>query len=212
MKHTCIIPVVILVVVMFAGCAHDQERIRPAEELFQEAAELAAKGNVEKATDAFMEVRTYYPGHELARKALLSLGDLNYDNGFYDFALRYYEEFRLLFPTDLEAPYALFKIGMCHYQQLTTVDRDQSQTVKTIETFETFLSTYPESPYADEARARLADAQKLLAQHYIYIGKFYLKKKKYEAACRRFQYVRDQYPGLDLDDELDELIQEACVR
>ena len=50
----------------------------------------------------------------------------------------------------------------------------------------------------------------MLAKHYVYIGKFYLKKKEYGAACKRFQYVREHYPNVPLDDDLDELISRSC--
>ncbi|MDT8273009.1 MAG: outer membrane protein assembly factor BamD [Desulfomonilia bacterium] len=209
MKHMLIIAGLFLVA-LCAGCAHDRDAVRPAEELFQTATDLAAQGRVEKATDAFMEVRTYHPGHELARQALLSLGDLHYDNELYDEALRYYGEYRLLFPTDPGAPYSLFRIGMCHFQQRLSFDRDQSQTVKAIETFDTFLAAYPESPYAGEARERLTDARRLLAEHYLSIGRFYLRNKNPDAACRRFQQLQDQFSGLGLDIEIEQLIRKAC--
>ena len=214
MKQRIIISLIsgLLLAMVCGGCAHDKDAIRPAEEMFQLATDLAERGKVEKATDAFMEVRTYHPGHELAREALLSLGDLHYDNALYDEALRYYGEYRLLFPTDTGAPYSLFRIGMCHFQRRSSFDRDQSQTVKAIETFELFLAAYPESPYAPEARERLFDARKLLAEHHLSIGRFYLRNKNTDAACRRFQQVREQFSGLGLDSEIEQLILKACPR
>lgn len=193
-----------------SACAHQDTEIRSAQELFQEATELAGKGKVEKAAEKFMEVRTYYPGDELARKSLLATADLYYEEEDYVTALQSYEEFRLLYPTDIEAGYSLQRIAMSHFKQIGTLDRDQTETVRTIQTFETFLSSYPDSPYAEEAKTRLAEAKSILAKHYVYIGKFYLKKKEYEAACNRFQYVREHYPDVPLDDDLDELLSRSC--
>ena len=198
-------------VVIFAyGCAHQEPGIRPAGELFQEATELAEQGKTEKAAEKFMEVRTYYPGDELARKALLATADLHYDEEDYASALQSYEEFRLLYPTDYEAGYCLYRIAMTHFNQIGTFDRDQTETVRSIQTFENFLSSYPDSPHAEDAKVRLAEAKSVLAKHYVYIGKFYLKKKEHGAACKRFQYVREHYPNVPLDDDLDELISRSC--
>lgn len=210
MKNAVSVSLLLALALIVGGCAHDETKIRSARELFQEATELAEKGKVEKAVEKFMEVRTYYPGDELARKALLATADLHYDEEDYASALQSYEEFRLLYPTDFEAGYSLYRIAMAHFNQIGTLDRDQTETVRSIQTFESFLSSYPDSPHAEDAKARLAEAKSVLAKHYVYIGKFYLKKKEYGAACKRFQYVREHYPNVPLDDDLDELISRSC--
>ena len=210
MKNAVSVFLLLVLVLIVGGCAHDETKIRSAQELYQEATELAEKGKVEKAVEKFMEVRTYYPGHELARKALLATADLHYDEEDYASALQSYEEFRLLYPTDFEAGYSLYRIAMAHFNQIATLDRDQTETVRSIQTFENFLLSFPDSPHAEDAKTRLAEAKSVLAKHYVYIGKFYLKKKEYGAACRRFQYVREHYPNVSLDDDLDELISRSC--
>ncbi len=210
MKTVRICFLVVFALVFVAGCAHEKPQTRPAQEIYDEAVGLAKKGKVEKAAETFMEVRTYYPGNELAKKSLLGTADMYFDNELYESALQSYEEFRLLYPTDPEADYSLFRIGMCHFKQMSSFERDQSQTVKAIQTFENFLSAYPKSPYVQEATDNMAASRSVLAKHYVYVGKFYLKKKDYRAACSRFQYVRKEYPDAKLDDNLDSLISKAC--
>jgi outer membrane protein assembly factor BamD len=207
--HTVLFPIA-LFLVFLAGCAHEQPGVRTAQEIFQEASELAQKGKVDQASEKFMEVRTYYPGDDLAKKALMATADLYYNSELYESALQSYEEYRLLYPTDPEASYALYRVGLCHFNQMGDPDRDQTQTVKAIRAFENFLSSFPSSQYAQPARDNLAAARKVLASNYVYIGKFYLKKKDYTGACKRFQYVKSQFPGVQLEDDLDALISRAC--
>jgi outer membrane protein assembly factor BamD len=192
------------------SCAHDTDKIKPAQELYDEATGLAKKGDVEKAAEAFMQVRTYYPGHELARKAIFNTADLYYDQEDYELALKNYEEFRLLYPTDIDAGYCLFRIGMCHYKQMGTLDRDQNETLKAIQSLEAFLKTYPGSPYIINTTDSLKEAKTLLAKHYVYIGKFYLKKGNSKAACSRFQSIKKQFPDTDLGEDIDSLISTSC--
>jgi len=199
-----------LFVTLFLSCAHEEDAIKPAQELFDEGARLAAKGDAEKASETFMQVRTYYPANDLARRALLATGDLYYDKEDYPAALKSYQEFRLLYPTDADAGYGLFRIGMCHYQQMGTLDRDQSETTRAIQSFDAFLKTYPGSPHAEEAARYMKEARIMLARHNVYIGKFYLKKGNARAACNRFQAVKAQYPDADLEDDVDALILKAC--
>lgn len=209
MKKTRTI-IFILILASIIGCAHAPEKELSAQDLFDKATLLASKGKVEEATEAFMKVRTYYPGHELARKALLATADLNYDKELYDKALENYKEYRLLYPTDTDAYYSLYKIGMCYFKQMNSFDRDQSQSLKAARALQDFIDSSPDSPYVSNARDNLAQAKLNIARHDIYVGKFYLKKHKNEAACKRFRYVKLQYPGLGLDEELDKLIAKAC--
>ena len=46
------------------------------------------------------------------------------------------------------------------------------------------------SPYKKDATNGLKEARTVLAKHYLYIGKFYLKKGNTKAACARFQSVK----------------------
>jgi len=209
MKKVLLFFYIICMIFLVFGCAKTKEEIKPADVLFSEASDLAKKGKVEKAVDAFMQVRTYYPGHELARKSLLATADLYYDQESYEEALKNYEEFRLLYPTNSEAGYCLYRIAMCHYKQMGTYDRDQTETVKAIQSYETFLKSYPNSPYVTDGTAKLKDARKLLATHYISIGKFYMRKNK-PAACNRFQMVKRQFSDLDVGEDIDALIARAC--
>ncbi|HEY9160294.1 MAG TPA: outer membrane protein assembly factor BamD [Desulfomonilia bacterium] len=203
---------ILMIFSIMMGCAHDQEgKAPPADVLYKEAQQFATDGKVEKASEAFMKVRTFYPGNDLAKQSLLDLSDLYYNNKEYVSALSSYQEFRMLYPTDAKSEYCMFKAAMCHFKQILTIDRDQTETVKSIKSFEDFLRMYPDSTYSNEANENLKKSKIVLAKNGIYIGKFYMHRKKWhEAACRRFTEVKAGFPGLGLDEELDKLIKESC--
>lgn len=211
MRWASFIFVSLLIITLGFGCAHKKEAVKTAEQLYTEAADLAKTGKVEKAAEAFMQVRTFYPANDFARKSLLATGDLYFDEKLYEDALKNYNEFRLLYPTDASAGYCLYRIAMCHYEQMSTFDRDQGETSRAIQTYETFLKSYPSSPYAADATIKLKEAKKLLATSSIAIGKFYLKKHDEKAACNRFKTVKRQYPDIAFDEDLDALIAKACT-
>ncbi|HOJ13515.1 MAG TPA: outer membrane protein assembly factor BamD [Deltaproteobacteria bacterium] len=210
MGRTAALIVIVAILACVSGCAHEPEGKRPASELFEEGASLAREGKVEKAAEAFMKVRTYYPSDELARRALLATADLYFDTGDYASALKSYQEYRLLYPTDAQAGYCLFRIGMCHFNQMSTYDRDQTETNRAVTAFESFLAAYPSSPHVEMARACLGEARARLGQNMLSVGRFYLRKGNLEAACARFRAVREKYPEAAPRDELDELVARAC--
>jgi outer membrane protein assembly factor BamD len=195
---------------LLAGCAHGPEAPKTAQELYDEAVRLATKGDVEKAADAFMKVRTYHPSHELARRALLATGDLYYDKKDYESAMKSYQEYRMLYPTDKEAGYCLFRIGMCHFNQMSEHDRDQGETVRAVSSFDSFLRTYPGSPHVEKARECLKEARKRLAQNMLIVGRFYLRKGNLQAACARFRVVGEHYGDVVSADELEALVSSSC--
>jgi outer membrane protein assembly factor BamD len=203
--------VMLLVFSIVSGCAHAPDKELPADVLYKEAQEYAKGGRVEKASEAYMKVRTFYPGNDLAKQSLLELSDLYYKNEEYVSALNSYQEFRMLYPTDAKSEYCMFKSAMCHFRQILTIDRDQTETVKSIKSFEDFLRMYPNSTYTNEANENLKKSKIILAQNGIYIGNFYMTRKKWhEAACKRFNEVKKGFPGLGLDEQLDKLIEQSC--
>ena len=72
MKNPLLVCLVSVLLLSAWGCAHEQLEPRSAQELFQEAVELAEKNKVEEAAEKYLEVRTCYrtrarqegaPGH-----------------------------------------------------------------------------------------------------------------------------------------------------
>ena len=52
-----------------------------------------------------------------------------------------------------------------------------------------FISRYPNSKYAKDARQRMVAIKNTLAKHELMIGKFYFKKKAYIAAINRAETI-----------------------
>ncbi|MCD6569355.1 MAG: outer membrane protein assembly factor BamD [Deltaproteobacteria bacterium] len=201
---------VLILIFVLTGCAHKIAQEKSPQDLFNEAKALSSKGRMEKAIDTFMKVRTIYPAHELAKKALLAIADIYFDHKEYEAALENYKEFMLLYPTDPDVCYSLYRMAMCHFKQMSTFDRDQTETAKAINTFKELVVKYPNSPYAEDASSRLKEAELVMAKHYIYVGKFYLKKHYYKAACNRFREVQARWPDVVKAEEINELIAKAC--
>ena len=105
-----------------------------------------------------------------------------------------------------EVPYTIYQLGMCHYNQLRTLDRDQTETEKAIEQFRYLIENFPQSAHTTIARTRMQECQKQLADHEFYIGNFYLRIKKYKAALGRFQYILQKYPDSGLEEKIKPLI------
>ena len=63
------------------------------------------------------------------------------------------------------------------------------------------LERYPKSTYAEKCRDRLNEGRRKLADHEMYVAKFYWKRDKYLAAAGRAEALVRDYSGLGLDAE-----------
>ncbi|QJA05472.1 outer membrane protein assembly factor BamD [Thermosulfurimonas marina] len=171
---------------------------QPAEAKLRELVERAQRhferGYYELAEKDFEEIRDRYPDSPYALWAELKLADCKFFAGKYLEAVVLYQEFEKLHPTNEAVPYVIFQIGTCYYRLMLSPDRDQTNTRKAIEAYERLIKTYPDAPYVYEARRRIARARERLAEHELYVARFYYRTGGYRAAYYRLLYLLDNYP------------------
>ena len=182
---------------LFAGCSFFQSKEqRTADELVSDGIEDFEDGKYRDAIEAFETLKDWYPFSKYAILAELKIGDSYYHLEEYEEAIFAYEEFENLHPRNEAIPYVLYQIGLCYFEQMDTVDRDQSSTRKALETFNRLIKTFPKSEYARKAEAHRSQSYKVLAGHDLYVGMFYYRSKRYKAALNRFKMVLSDYPDV----------------
>jgi outer membrane protein assembly factor BamD len=188
---------VFCVAVVLAGCVpRDADVEKPAHELAANGTEAFEEREYKDAIKYFEKLRDWYPFSKYAKLAELKIADAHYHLGEYDEAIMAYEEFEELHPKNEAIPYVIYQIGLCHYEQLDTVDRDQTSAKRAIATFNRLFKAYPDDPYNNKAQELYRLSLKSLAEHDLYVGLFYYKTKHYEAALQRFQAVVQHYPDV----------------
>jgi len=84
---------------------------------------------------------------------------------------------------------------------MLTLDRDQTPTKKALSSFEYLIANYPPSLFTDKAKEKVGVCKKRLADHEFYIGNFYYKQKRFQAAASRFEGLLQTYPKNHGEDE-----------
>lgn len=105
-----------------------------------------------------------------------------------------YQHFLDLHPLHQWADYAQLKLAMSYDREFTTIDRDTMPVEKALEAYQKLLTTYPNSPYADEAKKRIAVCRQRIAGHQFYVGHFYYRQGAYPAAVFRLEQILATYP------------------
>lgn len=172
------------------------------EQAFNKAMELYRSKNYYDAKPAFTELRDKFPLSPYAVLAELRLADIHYFDEEYVEAIHFYEEFKRLHPSNPDVPYAVYQLGMCHFKQLETFDRDQSPAEKASTFFAYLIKNYPASPFTGSAMGYYKICRRHMYEHDYGIGRYYFKNKKYWAAKERFRNVLSQYAFIKNRDEV----------
>ena len=184
----------VIVCATFAACSsRDPDIDKPAQELAKNGMDEYTEKNYKKSIVYFGKLRDWYPFSKFAKLAELKIADAHYHLKEYDDAIVAYEEFEELHPKNEAIPYVIQQIGNCHFEQLDTIDRDQTPALKAIETYERLIKNYPDDPLAKEVVEKIRICQKSLAENQLYIGNFYYRTKHYKSALARFESVASKW-------------------
>ena len=106
----------------------------------------------------------------------------------------------------------MYQIGMCHFNEITSIDRDQSETFKALKEFERLMARFPGSKFSFMAEKMVRECRKTLGEQEFYVGEFYFNIKEYASALRRFEKIVREYPNVGLDYKVSYFIAEAKRR
>jgi outer membrane protein assembly factor BamD len=120
-----------------------------------------------------------------------------FDKESYAEAIVEYKHFLDLHRNHILAPYAQYKIGVSHYKQYRTVDRDPEPLNQSIQSFDKLLEEFPASRYEAEAKQTILTCKEQLAQRHLMVGHFYLQRGSYLAAAHRFEKIIKEFPELE---------------
>jgi outer membrane protein assembly factor BamD len=197
-----ILPLLMALVVLISGCGWFQVKDEmSAQELAQDGMDQYNSGNYRKAIDSFEKLKDYYPFNKLAILAELKIADAHFKLEEYDEAIVAYEEFANLHPLNEAIPYVIYQTGLCYHNRVDTIDRDQNNALKALETFNRLTRQHPDDPYALKADEKAKECLKSIAGHEFLVGLYYFKSKHYKAALARFRSVLSQYPDVGVQQQ-----------
>ncbi|HPA14215.1 MAG TPA: outer membrane protein assembly factor BamD [Desulfobacterales bacterium] len=185
-----------------SGCAWFQSREeKSAVELASDGMDEFKNGNYRNAIESFEKLKNWYPFSKYSILAELKIADSHYMLHEYEEAIFAYEDFENLHPRNEAIPYVIYQIGRCYFEQILTVDRDQTSAQKALDTFRRLERQFPSDPHTIKAQSHIKECLASLAGHELYVGMFYYKSKRYEAALKRFKAVILNYPDVGIHHE-----------
>ena len=105
-----------------------------------------------------------------------------------------YQNFLSYFPKHEMRDYALYHIALCHFSVITDAERDQAETRLALEAFQNLLKEAPASPYALDAKAKITQCWRRLAESELMVGIFYAKSRHFAGAETRLKGMLAAFP------------------
>lgn len=165
--------------------------------LMKEGLDNFDKGRYEKAIRKFEKIVLEFPYSDLADKAMLKLADAYYKSEEHYSALAIYRMVEKRHPNHPDLPYVIFRQGMCLFNEVKSVDKNQSLIRDARGEFERLDQRYPGSDFAEKAQEKMRECDELMARYELQVGHFYYNGKKYRAAIGRYAFVMKNYPHVD---------------
>ena len=162
-------------------------------EAYQEGKTSLEKGDVLYAAKKFNEAEILFPQSDWAPKSALMAAYSYYIQDYYGDAIEELIRFKKVYPNHKNLDYANYLLAVCYYEQIVDEKKDLESIIKAKENFNFILQTYPNTEYALDAEFKIDLINDILASKEMYIGRYYVEKRKWIPAINRFKTVVNEY-------------------
>jgi len=194
--------IILLFIFFFTACSKDEKEISIIKEDKQDLEMISAYREAYKALEEldpyfaakkFLEAELLLPQSQWAPRSALMASYSYYLQNYYVEALANLERFLITYPNSKDIVYAHYLIAMCYYETIEDEKRDSGPIFKAKEKFDLIVKDYPNTDFALDSEFKLELIEDILASKEMYLGRYYLKKKKWIASINRFKNVIEDY-------------------
>ena len=162
-------------------------------EAYQEGKESLEKGDVLFAAKKFNEAEILFPQSIWAPKSALMAAYSYYIQDYYGDAIAELERFIRVYPNHKNLDYVYYLLAISYYEQIVDEKKDLQSIINAKKTFTIVIDKFPNTEYALDAEFKIDLINDILAAKEIYVGRYYIDKKKWIPAINRFREVVDKY-------------------
>ena len=178
---------ILLISNLVLSCAKDTEKKSvineksldlQTREAYLEGLGALEKGDVLYAARKFNEVEILFPQSDLAPKSALMAAYSYYTQDYYEDCIMELQRFLKVYPKSKNKDYVYYFLGIAHYEQIIDEKKDTYSILKAKEYFEYVNLNFPNTEYSIDAEFKIELIKDILAAKELYVGRYYIKKKK----------------------------------
>ncbi len=200
----------IVLALLIAGCGSlgekpDETKGWSADKLYAEALEELQRGAYDKSIKMFEKLESRFPFGQYAQQAQMQTAYAYYKQNEQAQCLAAVDRFIRLHPNHPNVDYMYYLRGLANFNDKKGLfnfvsaqdptERDPKAARAAFDAFKLLIDRFPESRYADDARARLAYLVEAMAQYEVHVARYYFRRGAYVAALNRAQNVVRNYPA-----------------
>ena len=188
--------------VLTVSCSNNQDKISSVKEknldlqvfeAYQEGLNSLKKGDVLFAAKKFNEAEILFPQSIWAPKSSLMAAYAYYTQDYYGDAIAELERFIKVYSKNKDIDYAYYLLAVSYYEQIVDEKKDLGSIKKAKKYFEIIIKNYPQTNYAQDSEFKIDLINDTLAAKEMYLGRYYLDKKKWIPAINRFKTILNDY-------------------
>ncbi len=173
----------------------------PPEMLYNQGLANMKAGNIAEASRKFDSIDRQHPFTEWGRKGLVMSTFSKYRLGRNEDAIATGNRYLKQYPNSEDSAYVQYLVGLSYSKQIADVTQDQKAAAQTIDAMSRVINEYPDSEYVEDAQAKIRFARDQLAGKEMQVGRYYLERKEYLAAIKRFRVVVEEYSNTNQVEE-----------
>ena len=162
-------------------------------EAYSKGLEELKKGDALFAAKKFNEAEILFPQSDVAPRAALMAAYSYYSQNYYADSIAELERFIKIYFNNKDIVYAKYLLALCFYEQIIDEKKDLKSIENSKKIFLEIIRDYPQTDFAIDAEFKLNLINDMLAAKEMYVGRYYVERKKWIAAINRFKYVVDKY-------------------
>tara|TARA_B100001057_G_scaffold377457_1_gene382695 strand:- start:4986 stop:5819 length:834 start_codon:yes stop_codon:yes gene_type:complete len=197
---------IFIILIFLQSCSKEVEKVKLIKETSQNDEMISAykkgmdflnTGDYFAAGKKFLEVEVLMPQSQWAPKSVLVASYSYYLQGYYSLAIENLKRYFKTYPKDKNMAYAHYLLAMCYYETIEGEKKDLAPLVLSKKELVLIIENFPDTDYAYDARYKIDLINDILAAKEVYIGRHYIKKKKWIPALNRFKNVLKNYETTD---------------
>ena len=193
---------IIFSLLFFYSCSKKTENIKLIKETeqkiemisaYEKGMDLFEVGDYFGASKKFLEAEILFPQSEWAPKSVLMASYSYYMQNYYSLAIENIKRYFKTYPNDKNKAYAHYLLAIVYYETIEGEKKDLAPLLLSKKEFNYVIKNFPNTDYAYDAKFKIDLINDVLAAKEVYIGRHYIKKKKWIPALNRFKNVLKEY-------------------
>ena len=200
--HKLKIVLIIFSLIFFFSCSKEIKNPKLIKETDQKVEMISAykkgmdlfeMGEYFAASKKFLEAEILFPQSQWASKSVLMASYSYYMQSYYSLAIDNIKRYFKTYPQDINKAYAHYLLAICYYETIEGEKKDLAPLLLSKKEFNFIIKNFPDTDYAYDAKFKVDLINDILAAKEVYIGRHYMKKKKWIPALNRFKNVLKEY-------------------